>query len=109
MRVLKRFSKTSSGQKLIGFIFYFITKLISCSIRWEYFEQSKKSKIFETVGYKEWLPYWNGKSGKSVIIENIKKNTRRYAKRQITWIKKYKNATWLKPKEAILKIIGNHK
>ena len=47
MRVLKRFSKTSTGQKLIGFIFYFITKLISRSIRWEYFEQSKKSKIFD--------------------------------------------------------------
>ena len=29
------------------FIFYFITKLISHSIRWEYFEQSKKSKIFD--------------------------------------------------------------
>ena len=47
MRVLKRFSKTSAGQKLIGFFFYFITKLISQSIRWEYFEQSKKSKIFD--------------------------------------------------------------
>ena len=47
MRVLKRFSKTSTGQKLIGFIFYFITKLISHSIRWEYFEESKKSKIFD--------------------------------------------------------------
>ena len=47
MRILKRFSKTSTGQKLIGFIFYFITKLISHSIRWEYFEQSKKSKIFD--------------------------------------------------------------
>ena len=47
MRILKRFSKTSAGQKLIGFIFYFITKLISHSIRWEYFEQSKKSKIFD--------------------------------------------------------------
>ena len=46
MRVLKRFSKTSAGQKLIGFIFYYITKLISRSIRWEYFEQSKKSNIF---------------------------------------------------------------
>ena len=46
MRVLKRFSKTSAGQKLIGFIFYFITKLVSCSIRWEYFEQSKKSNIY---------------------------------------------------------------
>ena len=47
MRALKRFSKTSTGQKLIGFIFYFITKSISLSIRWEYFEQSKKSKIFD--------------------------------------------------------------
>jgi len=47
MRILKRFSKTSAGQKLIGFLFYFITKLISLSIRWEYFEQSKKSKIFD--------------------------------------------------------------
>jgi len=69
----------------------------------------KNSKIFETVGYKEWLPHWNGKSSKSVIIEDIKKNTRRYAKRQTTWFKKYKDATWLKPKEAILKIVGNHK
>ena len=47
MRVLKRLSKTSIGQKLIGFLFYFITKLISCSIRWEYFEQSRKAKIFD--------------------------------------------------------------
>ena len=47
MRVLKRFSKTSTGQKLIGFLFYFITKLISHSIRWEYFEQSSKSKILD--------------------------------------------------------------
>ena len=47
MRILKRFSKTSTGQKLIGLTFYFITKLISHSIRWEYFEQSKKSKIFD--------------------------------------------------------------
>ena len=47
MRILKRFSKTGTGQKLIGFIFYLITKLISHSIRWEYFEQSKKSKIFD--------------------------------------------------------------
>ena len=69
----------------------------------------KNSKIFETVGYKEWLPHWNGKSSKSVIIEDIKKNTRRNAKRQTTWFKKYKDATWLKPKEAILKIVGNHK
>ena len=47
MRILKRFSKTGTGQKLIGFIFYFITKLISRSIKWEYFEQSRKTTIFD--------------------------------------------------------------
>ena len=46
MRVLKRFSKTRIGQKFIGFLFYFITKLIFLSIRWKYFEESKKSTIF---------------------------------------------------------------
>ena len=60
MRILKRFSKTSAGQKLIGFLFYFITKLISLSIRWEYFEQSKKSKIFDNR-YKYIFCCWHNK------------------------------------------------
>ena len=47
MRIFKSFSKTSIGQKLIGFLFYFITKLISRSIKWEYFEQSRKTTIFD--------------------------------------------------------------
>ena len=60
MRVLKRLSKTSIGQKLIGFLFYFITKLISLSIRWEYFEQSKKSKILDNR-YKYIFCCWHNK------------------------------------------------
>ena len=47
MHILKQFSKTIIGQKFIGFLFYFITNLIAHSIRWEYFEQSKKSTIFK--------------------------------------------------------------
>lgn len=69
----------------------------------------KDSKIFETVGYKEWILYWNRTLSKKKTIEEIKKNTRRYAKRQITWFKKYKKATWLKPNEAIDKILKNYK
>ena len=46
MHIFKYFSKTNIGQKFIGFIFYLITNLIARSIRWEYFEQSKKSTIF---------------------------------------------------------------
>jgi tRNA dimethylallyltransferase len=68
----------------------------------------KDSKIFETVGYKEWILYWNRTLSKKKTIEEIKKNTRRYAKRQITWFKKYKKATWLKPNEAIDKILKNY-
>ena len=69
----------------------------------------KDSKIFETVGYKEWILYWNRTLSKKKTIEEIKKNTRRYAKRQITWFKKYKKATWLKPNEAIDEILKNYK
>ena len=60
MRILKRLSKTNTGQKLIGFLFYFITKLISLSIRWEYFEQSRKSKIFDNK-YKYIFCCWHNK------------------------------------------------
>ena len=48
MRIIKRFSKTNIGQKLIGFLFYFITSLISRSIKWEYLVVNEKSNIFES-------------------------------------------------------------
>ena len=46
----------------------------------------------KTVGYKELFPYFEGKISLEKAISEIKKNTRRYAKRQITWLKKYDNA-----------------
>ena len=48
MRIIKRFSKTNIGQKLIGFLFYSITNLISRSIKWEYLVENKKSNIFNS-------------------------------------------------------------
>jgi tRNA dimethylallyltransferase len=42
----------------------------------------------QTVGYKELFDYIDGKHSLDFAIEEIKKNTRRYAKRQITWFKK---------------------
>lgn len=44
---------------------------------------------FATVGYQEWLPFWNGDYDRATAIERIKRNSRRYAKRQITWCKRY--------------------
>ena len=49
-------------------------------------------KSLQTVGYREFFNYFDGKYDYENTIEEIKKNTRRYAKRQITWNKKYKEA-----------------
>ena len=46
----------------------------------------------KTVGYKELFPCFEGKESFQNGSLEIKKNTRRYAKRQITWFKKYDNA-----------------
>ena len=68
----------------------------------------KNLKPLNTVGYREWFNYHN-QNNKKFVIEEIKKNSRRYAKRQITWFKKYKSAKWIEPKKSINYIIQNHK
>ena len=50
---------------------------------------------FQGLGYKEVKEYLDGKITKEEMIEKIKQESRRYAKRQITWFKRYKNAIWL--------------
>jgi tRNA dimethylallyltransferase len=46
------------------------------------------------IGYKEIIAYYEGAIGYNETIERIKQNSRHYAKRQITWFKRYKNAKW---------------
>jgi len=50
-----------------------------------------------TVGYSEIFDYFDGKISLAEAIDKIKQNSRRYAKRQITWFKKYGNTTWFEP------------
>ncbi len=50
-----------------------------------------------TVGYKEWLFYFNGQQTKEEVVELIKKNTRNYAKRQGTWLRRYSDLIGLNP------------
>ena len=52
-----------------------------------------------TVGYSEIFNYLDGKSNREEAIEKIKQNTRRFAKRQITWFKKSEDIKWYKPDE----------
>ena len=49
----------------------------------------------QAIGYKEVIDYINGKNTKEEMIEKIKMETRRYAKRQLTWFRKIENITWL--------------
>ncbi len=53
----------------------------------------------QTVGYSEWMPYFEGSLSKEKVIENIQQNTRHYAKRQMTWFKKDLDITWYSPNE----------
>ena len=52
-----------------------------------------------TVGYSEIFDYLEGKSNREEAIEKIKQNTRRFAKRQLTWFKKSEDIKWYKPDE----------
>ena len=61
-------------------------------------EEALKLKDFKelnplnTVGYKEFFNYFEDKLTFTQTVEKIKQNTRNYAKRQITWLKKYSDA-----------------
>lgn len=52
-----------------------------------------------TVGYSEIFNYLDGNSSREEAIEKIKQNTRRFAKRQITWFKKSEDIKWFEPTE----------
>lgn len=62
-------------------------------------ELLEKYKNFPTamqgLGYKEVIPYLQGTITKEEMIENLKQETRRYAKRQLTWFRKNKEIKWL--------------
>ncbi|TBX66595.1 tRNA (adenosine(37)-N6)-dimethylallyltransferase MiaA [Flavobacterium silvisoli] len=54
----------------------------------------KHLNALQTVGYRELFDYFDGKVSLKFAIEEIKKNTRRFAKRQLTWFKRTENAVW---------------
>lgn len=54
----------------------------------------KNVNALNTVGYKELFPYFEGRMSLEEAIETIKRNTRRFAKRQLTWYRKNQEVTW---------------
>ena len=66
-----------------------------------YEKYSKFPTAMQGLGYKEVVEYLEGHYTKQEMIEIIKKETRRYAKRQLTWFRKNKDIVWLDAEEGI--------
>jgi tRNA dimethylallyltransferase len=63
-----------------------------------------------TVGYKEMFEYFDGHWTLDEAVERIKGNTRRYARKQLTWFKRDEHVTWFHPQEseAILRYLSQY-
>lgn len=68
--------------------------------------QYKKLNALQTVGYRELFAHFDNEYSLDFAIEEIKKNTRRFAKRQITWFKRDEKIIWFNYNEAINNIVA---
>lgn len=59
----------------------------------------REFNALQTVGYKELFAYFDGECNLETAIEEIKKNTRRYAKRQMTWFRRDPETLFFNPEE----------
>lgn len=66
----------------------------------------RRRNALNTVGYKELFDYFDGKCSLNEAVEQIKLNTRHYAKRQMTWLRKDTEYQWIEP-SSIETVIAN--
>ncbi len=59
----------------------------------------QEKNALQTVGYKEIFAFYNNECSLEKAVENIKQNTRRFAKRQLTWFRKDENTKWFEPNQ----------
>lgn len=69
----------------------------------------RELNALQTVGYRELFDYFDGKCSMEDAIELIKRNSRRYAKRQMTWFRRDEEFRWFAPSdiEGIIKYINS--
>jgi len=67
----------------------------------------KERNALQTVGYRELFDYFEDKSTLEFAKEQIKQNTRRFAKRQMTWFKRTENAIWFDYETKINTVIND--
>jgi len=67
--------------------------------------QHKELNALQTVGYKELFKHFDGEWELDFALSEIKKNTRRFAKRQLTWFRKNEGTLWVDFEEDTFEII----
>ena len=60
-----------------------------------YKKYGEYSQAFTAIGYKEFIPYFKGEVTLESCIDNIKQNSRKYAKRQFTWFNRNESIHWI--------------
>ena len=60
----------------------------------QFYHQRSGDTASAAIGYKELLPYLNGELSLDICVANLKRATRRYAKRQMTWFKRDESICW---------------
>ena len=89
-----------------------INKRVESMIQKGLIEEAKKLypykdlNALQTVGYRELFDYFNGNISLDFAIDEIKKNTRRFAKRQLTWFRKDERILWFDYKTDCNQIIN---
>jgi tRNA dimethylallyltransferase len=70
----------------------------------------RQLNALNTVGYKEMFDYMDGRWPLEEAVERMKGNTRRYARKQLTWFKRDPEMKWFNPdnQEDILKYIAQY-
>ena len=69
----------------------------------------RELNALKTVGYREFFDYFDGRIGYDEAVELIKRNSRRYAKRQLTWFRRDSEIRWFAPDDdaAICAYVGS--
>jgi tRNA dimethylallyltransferase len=68
-------------------------------------KQHQDLNALQTVGYRELFSYFKGDFDLDTAIAEIKKNTRRFAKRQLTWLRKKEDILWVDYKYDLKEIL----
>ncbi len=61
----------------------------------DFFNRENSSTSKQAIGYKELKPFFDGEISLEDALENLKRETRRYAKRQLTWFKRNEKINWI--------------